>query len=235
MKTVRIVASVALALWIASGSGCLKWGSTDPDPPESRAFVVENLGVQFGPWDPATNRAGDFLFLANHQKVFLEFGARVGDGQGGTKELPTFEYRIRKDAWVTAIADGRIARAVYQADTRDWEFTSASTADPDFQVGYDHVTDPWIQDGDTVAAGDTLGRPGTWDAELGRFEIMINNGRTGLSYCPFCFFDSTKVETVRNLVLHHMRDWESFKGDTTIWDERRQPFPGCRMESMVTY
>jgi hypothetical protein len=210
-------------------------GRKQATTPGKGAFVIENLGVRFGPWNPATNRAGDFLFIPNQHKIFLEFGAVVASAGGGFKELPTFEYRVRKDAWIVAIAEGRITRLVFQPDTRDNEFSATSESDPDFEVGYDHVLNLRVRMNQSIHPGDTLGQPGTWSDDLGRFEIMINNNRTRLSYCPFCYFDTSKAESARGQVLQLMRDWEKFMNDTTIYDEREQSLPGCRMNSMVTY
>jgi hypothetical protein len=208
--------------------------STDPDSLNG-SFIIRNLGVNFGPWNPATNRAGDFLFLASENKVFLEFGAEVGTPGGGTKELPTFEYKIRKDAFVFAITEGRVNRFDYQSGTQDYEIGTVSTVNPDWEVGYDHVKNPRVGLNDELSPGDTLGNPGTWNSTLGRFEIMINNRSTDLSYCPFCCFDSDSSESYQMKVLQHMLDWEAFKGDTAIFDEKNHVYPGCRMESMVTY
>jgi hypothetical protein len=210
-------------------------GRKEATSPGTGAFVIENLGVRFGPWDPSTNRAGDFLFVSNQEKVFLEFGAVVASSEGGFKELPTFEYRVRKDAWIVAIAEGKITRLVYQADTGDYEFSATSESNPDFEVGYDHVINLRIGSNQRIHPGDTLGQAGTWSGDLGRFEIMINNNKTRLSYCPFCYFDSVKTAAVTGQVLRLMRDWEMFKHDTTIYDERSHTYPGCRMNSMVTY
>jgi len=198
-------------------------------------FVIYNLGVVFGPWNPATNQAGDFLFKAREQKVFLEFGAVVADAGGGLKELPTFEYRISKNARVTAIAEGKINRFVYQGDTQDYEIGTRSTVDADWEIGYDHVANPRVALGDAVSPGTVLGNPGTWNADLGRFEIMINNSATGLSCCPLCVFNPDSAAAVKAKVLRHMIDWETFKKDTTLYDEKRHPWPGCRYASMKTY
>lgn len=209
--------------------------SDSPSEPETKPFVIENLGVRFGPWNKSTNEAGDFLFKPYQRKVFLEFGAEVGAGGGAVKALPTFEYRLKKDVYVTAIAEGEVVRFVYQDNTQDYEFSVRSRNNPAFNVGYDHVKNPTIKMGDSVAAGDTLGSPGTWSDDLGRFEIMVNNYETGLSYCPFCFFNTETVDYYQQQVLQFMKDWEEFEGDTTLYDEKNHVSPGCRMESMESY
>ncbi|HEX9934943.1 MAG TPA: hypothetical protein VGB38_07065 [bacterium] len=227
------VPALSVLLMLLVAIACRK-KATDTDA-KTGTFVIHNLGVVFGPWNPATNRAGDFLFRANEQKVFLEFGARVADASGGTKELPTFEYRVAKNALVTAIAEGRVIRFGYQNDTQDYEFSTQSSEDPDWEVGYDHIANPRVAEGDMLSPGTVLGNPGTWNADLGRFEIMINNNATGLSYCPFCVFDPDSAAAYKAKVLRHMADWETFKRDTAIYDEKRHPFPGCRYEDMKSY
>jgi hypothetical protein len=229
----RIAAWVLAVLLLSFAADCRKKAADAEDG--AGIFVISGLGVVFAPWNKATNRAGDFLFRAGEQKVFFEFGARVIDAGGGTKELPTFEYRIDKNALVTAVAEGRIILFEYKSDTRDYGILAESSADPRWQVGYDHVRNPRVGMGDLLSPGTVLGNPGTWSADLGRFEIMINNTSTGLSYCPFCVFDPDSAEAHKTKVLRHMTDWEAFKKDTAIYDEKRHPFPGCRYENMKSY
>ncbi len=212
-------------------TACLDDGTDAP----TDDFVISNLGVTFGAWDRASNTAGDFVFLEREQKVFLEFGAIVSAGGGGTKELPTFEYKIQPEAVVFAIAEGTVTRFAFQEDTEDYEFAVRSDRDPAFEVGYDHVLNPTVSPGDRVEAGDILGNPGTWSERLGRFEIMINNSETGLSYCPFTFFDPNLADEYQQQVSRFMADWEAFKGDPTVYDEENHACPGCRYESMVSY
>jgi len=197
-------------------------------------FIITNLGVNFGPYDPATDKAGDFVFTMSANKVFLEFGAQVSSPDG-VKELPTFEYRIDPKAHVMAITEGEIVRMVYQDETDDYEIGARSTKDPEFYVGYDHIKSPTVKMGDKLVSGQVLGNPGTWDATYGRFEIMINNDAKGLSYCPFVFFDPALLAEYQQKVSQLMQDWEAYKSDANIYDEDGHVSPGCRYESMGTY
>ncbi|MEW6074609.1 MAG: hypothetical protein AB1726_18705 [Planctomycetota bacterium] len=215
---------LAVAVLAACGGG----------PPADGTFVIQGLGVEFGPWDPSTGRAGDFLFVAGEEKVFLEFGATVRAPDGAAKELPTFEYRIRPDATVRAIAAGRVVRLDFQPETGDYEI-GAATLDPRFEVGYDHVRAPRIAIGDVLAPGDALGRPGPWNESLGRFEIMIVEAAAGRAWCPFSFYDVELAPAMQESVRRLMADWESFRGDPSTYAEEEQAFPGCRYESMPLY
>lgn len=210
-------------------SGCD--GSSDRDGAKGY-FVISGLGVTMAPYDPDTRKAGDFVFNSARDKVFLEFGALVN---AGAKELPTFEYLIDPEADVMAITDGEIVRMVYQEDTQDYEIGARSTTHVDFYVSYDHITSPTVGMGDILAAGQVLGKAGNWSTEYGRFEIMINNDATGMSYCPFIYFDSDLQSEYEQKVSRLMADWENFKSDSSIYDEASQVYPGCRYEEMETY
>jgi len=212
---------------------CQKDGNNNSVDPPKEEFFIENLGVNFGTWNNNTNHAGDFYFTPELNKVFYEFGAQVTAWDGSIKELPTFEYILKKDAILFAIADGEVVRMEYQGDTQDYEFSIRSLSDPDYDIVYDHVINVAINLGDNIQAGDTLGNPGTFSATHGRFEIMINNLQTGLSYCPLCYISESKSEEYREKVLQLIRDWETFKGDTTIYDEENHFIPGCRYEAMI--
>ncbi len=195
-------------------------------------FAIYNLGVTFAPFNPTTKRVGDFIFKSSYGKVFYEFAAVVNAGGGKTKELPTFEYRVRKEAAVFALTDGVVLFKTYQQDTQDYELLVQSTYDADWAVCYDHVKNPRFAVNDFVATGDTLGSPGTWDANLGRFEISVNNIKTQTSYCPFCYFDEATSAIYQAKVAQHMSEIEAFLGNSSLYDEAAYIYPGCRKESM---
>lgn len=199
---------------------------------EKPKFAIYNLGVTFAPFNPTTKRAGDFIFKSSYGKVFYEFAVVVSAGGGKTKELPTFEYKIRKDASVFALADGKVLFKTYQQDTQDYEMLVQSTYDPDWAVCYDHVKNPRFEVNDFIATGDTLGNPGTWDATLGRFEISVNNIKTVTSHCPFCYFDDATTLVYQAKVAQHISEIEAFLGNTALYDEANHVFPGCIKESM---
>ena len=202
---------------------------------EIKPFIVENLGVSFGHWNRITNSAGDFYFTQDFQKVFSEFGAQVLDPDWNIKELPTIDYVIGRDASIFSISEGEVIGIAYQEETQDWEFSIQSLNDPSYHIVYDHLINLKIKLGDQVQPGDTLGNPRPFNSEVGSVEIMINNLDTKLSYCPLCFLSEDKLEEYKQKVSQLIKDWEDFKGDSTIYDEENHVIPGCRYESMITY
>lgn len=205
--------------------------------PENVPFMIENLGVRFAEWDTVNNTAGDFLFLdiSNIKKIVSEFGVQVVAYDGSLKNLPTMDFTIREEAPVCAIAEGEVSRVFSQEGSNDWEIGIRSINDPDWEVGYDHLVALQVEMGETIEPGDTLGYPAPLFQGLASFEIMVNNSETGLSYCPFCCFNPHKIEEYEEKLNQLISDWETFKNDTTIYDESSFVYPGCLMESMVTY
>jgi hypothetical protein len=199
------------------------------------SFVIENLGVRFGPYDPVTNNAGDFYFTKDFIKVFGEFGSQTRDPDWNIKELPHFTYIIQNDAIIVSISEGEVVRIYYQEDSDDYDFSIRSLNDPAYDIVYDHLVNLQIRLGDIVLPGDTLGNPSPLVSGLGIVEIMINNLETGRSYCPFCCFKEETQDIYIQKIEQLMSDWETFKDDTSIYDEKNHVIPGCRYESMVTY
>jgi hypothetical protein len=201
-----------------------------PEPEPEHEFTLHNLGVDFEPWDPATNRAGDFLFRNGESRVFVEFGAIVETEGGGTREFPALEYRVDRNAAVRAVAEGRISGLIFMEDTQDYVIMLRSDVDPQVEVRYIHVKDPRVSEGDAVSPGTVLGAPGAWSKDLGRFRIMII--KMAKSCCPLCFLDPDSADVYKAKVSRLMADWESFKNDATIYDETDQALPGCRIQEL---
>lgn len=210
--------------------------STQPEPAPSidnTPPVIKNLMVEFGRYDPATGRAGAFLFDANQDKVFLEFGARVM-GPDGEKTLPTFEYRTAEGATVYAAADGYVTMVEYQADTADYEIIASPVKENSaWLVSYDHVKGVNLAVGDFISAGQTLGTVGSFGSGMGRTELMIRKHTESKDYCPFSLFSSSLIEEYKQKVRDLIVDWESFKGNTSIYDESRDIYPGCPYETLI--
>lgn len=212
--------------------GCQCKNSTGPK--KTGAFYIYNLAITIAPYNAATGRAGDFHFLSKQGALFLEFGAYVSSAPDA-KPLPTFEYRLWKNASVFAMAPGKVIRFVYQEQSKDYEILVRSTVDEDWAVGYDHLLSPRVKMGDVIAVGDTLGKAGTWNDNWSRTEIMINNDATGLSYCPFACFTPDSVAVYEARLSRLMADWEAFCKNYSVWDEKKMVQPGCTMENMATW
>jgi hypothetical protein len=198
-----------------------------PGPPP----VLKNLAVGFGPWDPITDRAGDFVFVAAEEKVFLEFGVVVASPEG-PKTLPTFEYRLAPDAVVVSPIDGTVERIELDPETSDYAIRLLAAPLSPVLVVLDHVTELQVVEGETVAAGQALGLPGTWSATLGRSELQIFDFVARRSLCPLALADPALAADLESDVSDLMDDWETFQGDATLYDQATMTVPGCLADSL---
>ena len=194
----------------------------NPGPPP----VIKNLVVNFDDWNMITNRAGDFIFLAPEDKVFLEFGLVVV-GPEGPKTLPEFEFRVVPDTVAVSPIDGAVESIFFQPETNDYEIHLVSSPTSPFLVGVDHVTDLLVAKGDAVTAGQPLGKVGPFSAALGRTELQVLNFIEEKNYCPWELFDPALAAAFKQKVIELMADWETFKGDASIYDEAAMVAPGC--------
>lgn len=193
-----VAALCLLELGVAPGSlqeaGPMPVG--EPEPLAGPRPVLENLGVNFGPWNPETNMAGDFLFTndatppgeesnPDFNRVFFEF-----PGIGG------WTYYLPADTNILAVSDGVVEAVCYQKTpyAEDYSITVVPHGTPPegvvrnkvcdivrgslregtrWMISYDHVVDVRVRVGDVVEAGDVLGKPvkNYWNTSLGFWEI----------------------------------------------------------------
>ncbi len=203
-----------------------------PQPVDSRP-VLENLGIEFGPYDPSTGKAGDFVFAngvseeADLDKAFLEFGATVS-GPDGPKLLPTFEYRgLAPDMLVRSMTDGKVVAVEDQGE--DFEVRVSPGDGSTWLLIYDHLIALTVTQGDQVKSGQTLGKP-SGGTSARRFEIQINHGQSSL--CPLELADPKLVSGLEAQISQLQRDWESFRMNTSIYDEASQVRPGCNYREL---
>lgn len=214
-----------LLLCLSLPLGCRSDSAGSIDDALETPPIIKNLVVNMGV--DGVDPGGAVVVRAN-RKDFLEFGAEVPAEEGGSKVLPTFEYRVRSDADVLSPMDGVITRLEYQTDSNDWAIWIQTRAGAEWLVEIDHVLDlpDDISVGDSIAAGTLLGKPGTWGDGLGRVELLVVFGDS--YHCPFSLFDSALIDDYRAQVTDLMNAIES--ENTTgepFYDQDSMVEPGC--------
>lgn len=197
-------------------------------------FQIYNLGVRFDGYDETTGKAGDFVFTPDQDKVFLEFGHDIIEFQGEVRDNPCFEYHVSHEAEVIALTDSKVIYIKDQEENDDYEIITEAAEG--FSVAYDHILNKTVAVGDSLHTGDVVGNPGPWQWAFGRVEVQINypdDADGDLSFCPFVYMAPSLKEEYQSKVLQLMNDWEAFKGDTTIYDQRNHFHPGCTHETAV--
>ena len=214
---------------------CSKGNEEKPtDLTEIEPFYIQNLGVNFMPWDTQSSVVGDFRFTPHFSKLFSEFGDLAKTPEGNYKELPHFSYIVQKDATIKAIAEGEVVSVYFQL-VGDYDLAIQSENDPKWIVYYDHISEVLVEEGDHVYPGMPLGKPKFVLDSLGFIEIMINNTEDKHSYCPFEVFNPATSVDFQQQVIRLIKDWEHYKNDTSIYNEESFIISGCRKKSILSY
>ncbi len=113
---------------------------------------------------------------------FLPFGISLSPGRLN----PTFELRTAGDTVsVRAAGPGTVINILGNPEA-DAEIHVRPTDAPDYLIIYDHIVSPQIGIGQSVTAGQVLGRIGPWVPGMGRTELQVNHGsgQSAVALCP---------------------------------------------------
>lgn len=216
--------------------------SESDDPP-----ALENLAIEFGPYDPDTGFAGDFrfdealldstVFLVVDDRIFLPFGTRV-EGPSGPKLLPENSYVVPADTGVRATHDG-VVTDVSEMYSGDYAVTTRVTPTATWMVSHEHVRDPAVAVGDHVDAGQELALVSTVDmaeSGYGWTELAVwKGGETAsdiVKICPFGALDADRKPPIGAAIQQFVRDWEGFVG-RDVYDQDSWVASGCRYDQLT--
>jgi len=113
---------------------------------------------------------------------FLPFGASRTPGRLN----PTYELRTTGDtAFVRAAGPGTVINILANPEA-DSEIHIRPSGAANYLIIYDHVVSLQIVMGQSVAAGQVLGRIGPWVPGVGRIELQVNrgSGQIAVALCP---------------------------------------------------
>ena len=126
-----------------------KPGDTDENDQTPPVLSVTPISL-VGPFNAATQTFGDITF--KHDHALIPFGAPLTS----TTLNCGFEYYTTASATVRASCGGEIVYMFKNEGIDDWEIHIKSSGSARWSVQHDHVTNPTVQQGDPVHAGDVL-------------------------------------------------------------------------------
>lgn len=199
---------------------------------------IKHLGVNLDYYDPATNKAGDFVFTkatfsSGMQMLFSDYGyvvpgANTSTGQAKANPQPTFILPLGSQ--VFSLVDGEVFD-VPKLYSNDYS-VQVRVEGSDLVFETEHVINVKVKKGDRVKAGQVVGEVSGYDARnyngLGLVEIGVLKGGNPPSHlCPFDYLDaSIKDETLKKITAFK-KAWEDYRGDSSIYNETEQAMPGC--------
>jgi hypothetical protein len=111
---------------------------------------------------------------------FIPFGANLSP----TSINPAYEIILSdSNQQVVASCAGKVNWIRLNDNAPDYEMEIVTSDNSVYRLYYDHIENPVVSEGETIAAGDLLGTIGAG----GRTELQINDTRNNHSVCPSQF------------------------------------------------
>ncbi len=170
-------------------------------------------------------------FMTSSMKGFYIFG----DSLPGNRLNPNFEYSsVRADAKVVSAIEGVVTHINQQNENgqSDYEVFVQPKEGSKWMIGYDHLINVAVSEGDKVKVGSILGNPGVQNNGLSRFEIQINDETAGLHYCPTELLHESVRDKISAYLTSMMQSWESKTG-LELYDTNAQSPVGCTKTTLT--
>lgn len=205
--------------------------------------VLKNLGVNIGPWNRQTDRAGDLIFTEDilfeddyirSEWVFIEFGGtgqRKSDSIGSNIE---YWFFVPLGTEVRAPVDGIVQIGFFE-HTQDWGINFYPGEEREWIVSFEHVVDLKVKDGDRVQAGDVVAEAAPRiDPDIAMVELAVwKGGRDGIyKFCPFDFLDESLKPEYEEKINRLAKDWEDLIG-RDVYEQEDWVAPGCLLHNIT--
>lgn len=206
------------------------------DSTQSSSGKIKHLGVNIDYYDPATGKAGDFVFTKeplHTNLLFMDYGyvisgSSTSTGQDKANPQPTFILPLGTKVY--SLVDGTVfdTPKLYSNDYS----VQVQPEGSDLIFETEHVINVTVKKGDKVKAGDVVAEVSPHDSQynngMGLVEIGILKGGNPPSHvCPFDYLDDSIKDDLLAKITALQKAWEEYKGDSSIYDESKVLVPGC--------
>lgn len=171
-------------------------GGAAPDLPG----LLAHLSVAVTPLDMAAGRSGDLVFVAGGMSPVGAFGEPDPEGAG---VRPNMAFRVAPGTAVRSPVVGEVVQLLEQKESKDWEVHLRPTkGPPGWVVMLDHVSDPKVAVGDSVAVTTVVGYATPWAPSwsLVELHLALDIATSGNSvydhYCPTALLAPDAKEAV---------------------------------------
>ena len=204
---------------------------TNSDEPP---LLLKGIGITLAGYDPATNKAGDFVFTKQKlqfDRIWMDYGFSIpASSAGAAKRNPQPTFILPLGTKVRSLVDGVVVD-IPTLYSGDYSVMVAPDMKSRWRYETEHVINPVVKIGDRVVAGQVVAEVSDYDSRntpgFGLVEIGILKGGTPPQHlCPFQYLDpSIKVDTQRNIRAFY-RAWEQYRGQPGLYEETVEPV-GC--------
>lgn len=212
--------------------------STEEPVKELEEPVIEHLGVEIDDYNPATNRAGDFVFTKSPlflNKIFHDYGEYITEtSDGKPKNNPQPTYVLPLGTKVRAITSGTVDK-VAKLYSGDYSIMLIKKPGSPWRYEMEHVINPLVKPGDKVVAGQVVAEVSPHMSEsnsgYGLVEIgILKGGNLPFHFCPYAYLDPAVKSNLTAKILALYNAWEEYRGDSSLYAENDYQTPGCLTE-----
>lgn len=246
-----VVILVILVIAAVAGAGYFVYKNQDKDKKTTTTQVtsenaekvatessakIKSLPIKIDKFDPSTGMAGDIkftkaIFPGGMQMIFSEYGYQIeGNSAGPARKNPQPTFIAPLGTAVMSIVNGTVYD-VPKLYSNDYSIhVQPEGSNLIFET--EHVINVKVKKGDKVKAGDIIAEVSDYDAKnfdgLGLVEMgILNPGNPPSHVCTFDYLDDSIKTDVFAKLKTLKSDWESYRGDSTIYDETKEVVPGC--------
>lgn len=192
---------------------------------------LQNIGISFD--DILYDKYAVSEFATKGMKGFYVFG----DALPGNRVNPNFEFSsVKSDAKIISAIDGVVVNIKEQQEngTIDSEVFIQPSENSAWIIGYDHLINVGVKNGDRVKAGALLGNPNVQNNGLARFEIQVNKMTSDgdIHYCPSSLLATSVKDGIASNIIAMMQTWELTTGLELYNPDAQDPI-GCRMPTLT--
>jgi len=199
--------------------------------------VLQRHPIDLAPYDVATGQAGDVRFVGRvaGNAIYTQFGYVVpaaNTTRGEDKANPQPTYLAPFGTPVRSAVSGVVENIAELWSTSEYGDVSVMVKPDGLESGCyvvveaEHVLNPLVAVGDRVTAGQVIAEVGPLNnlgnSGLGLVEFGIltggGNGRP-MHVCPYAYFAPEVASTQLAMLARLMTDWESYSGESSLWDE----------------
>lgn len=186
------------------------------------ALVLANLGgVTFQAHNKTDQTAGDIRMA----KTYLDAGAGRNvpvflfgqplPGRDHVQLNPNLEFGGLVSAVdVVSAIDGIVGFVRQQTESNDYEVFLQPKENSMWTIGYDHLTNVAVKQGDAVTIGQKLGKAARENNGMYRYELQINKDVNGVTtfYCPVDLLRADVRESYATAITQFITEWNAFYG-----------------------
>ncbi|MDA1169163.1 MAG: M23 family metallopeptidase [bacterium] len=204
---------------------------TNPNEPP---LLLKGIGVTLAEYDPATNKAGDFVFTKQKlqfDRIWMDYGFSIpSSSAGAAKRNPQPTFILPLGTKVRSLVDG-IVVDIPKLYSGDYSVMVAPDIKSNWRYETEHVINPTVKVGDRVTAGQIVAEVSDYDSKytpgFGLVEIgILKGGNPPQHLCPFQYLDPfIKDSTQRNIQAFYQA-WEKYRNQSNLYDETIEPI-GC--------